>query len=91
VLPALERSGAYELIDELFVELHFKHPIMQPYTWDQFAGQWISLSLSLFIHSVVALIECEQVTRWNRLAICCSTGERIWVSRHITGLEHITE
>jgi hypothetical protein len=50
LIPALERSGAHELIDEFFVEIHFKHPLMSYYGWDVFSAHTLDEARALLNH-----------------------------------------
>lgn len=52
VMPGLEKTGAHELIDEMFVEIHFKHPLMSQYGWDAFPGEKLSRDFVLLHFSV---------------------------------------
>jgi hypothetical protein len=36
LLPHLEQTGAMDLIDELFVEFHFRHDMLEAYGWQKF-------------------------------------------------------
>ncbi|GAB5036600.1 Hypothetical protein NocV09_04300250 [Nannochloropsis oceanica] len=36
LLERMMANGTYKLIDEIFVEIHYRHPDMQPFGWDIF-------------------------------------------------------
>ena len=50
VLKDWEKRGIFPLIDELFVEVHYKHPDMEPFGWDMFAPHTRQEALKLFTH-----------------------------------------
>ncbi|CAH1779367.1 unnamed protein product [Owenia fusiformis] len=58
VLDYLKKRGTWPLIDELFVEIHYKHPYMRPWGWDMFEEYTLEDATNFFVelrnHSIYA-------------------------------------
>ncbi|CAH1773059.1 unnamed protein product [Owenia fusiformis] len=49
VIDHMRSKGLWPLIDELFVEIHYKHPYMKGYGWNKFKEYTIEDATNLFI------------------------------------------
>jgi len=50
LLSRMEQEGIAQLVDELFVEIHYKHPDLSSYGWDVFSSHSQEDAVALLRH-----------------------------------------
>ena len=56
VLKHLEDSGVLDLVDELLVEMHYHHPVMAGFGWNQFPKTSYLKSPAITILAPISLV-----------------------------------